>query len=145
MLVRWSDWDVPFDPFADLRRQVDRMFDETRPARREPREWPGFELVDEGERLVVRGDLPGVAEKDLELAIEEDVLSLKAKRSVEGPTGYTAHRRERTSFELARSFTLPARVDPEKSAAKFEAGVLTITLPKERSAQPRKIQIQTRS
>lgn len=146
MLVRWSDWDTPFDSFADLRRRFDRLFDEVGAPRREGSGHAGrLELTDEGERFVFRAELPGVAEKDVDLVVEDDVLTLRAKRSVEPPAGWVAHRRERPAYEVARAFTLPTRVDAERSVATLEHGVLTVSLPKERAAVPRKIQIQSRA
>lgn len=145
MLVRWSDWDTPFDSFSDLRRRFDRLFEEAAVPRPGAARDPRFELSDEGERLVFRAELPGVAERDLELVIEDDVLTLKAKRVVDPPAGFVAHRRERASLELARAFTLPARVDSEKSVGTLEHGVLTVSLPKQPGAQPRKIPVQNRA
>ncbi|MCK6588252.1 MAG: Hsp20/alpha crystallin family protein, partial [Polyangiaceae bacterium] len=73
-----------------------------------------------------------------------DVLTLKGERKSDAPQGYTAHRRERAPIQFARSFSLPCRVDLEKTSAVVKDGLLTVTMAKAPEAQPRQIQVQAK-
>ena len=92
-------------------------------------------------RLVM--DLPGVTNEDLEINVEDDVLSVKADRAFEAPEGYKARRNEwNGKVKYRRHFTLGNSVDTEKVSAKLEQGVLTITLAKSSQSMPRRIEVQ---
>jgi HSP20 family protein len=103
---------------------------------------PRFFFKDDGDRFVIRGVLPGVPASTLELTLTGQSLKLRAKRAVEVPEGYAAHRRERNAFDLARSFSLPARVDAERVTAESKDGIVTISLPKAQEAKPRSITVK---
>ena len=97
---------------------------------------------DQGSSFVVRAEVPGVAEKDIELRATATALTLKGKRQVEAPKGYSTHRSERSSWSFARTFELPAKVDADRVEARLENGVLTVTLPKAPEAQPKQIAVR---
>ena len=152
MLTRYSDFrDWPFTrPTAfrtlgafDLFRQLDRLF-----ASAEPESWeedarfPRVSFDDKGDSFVVRAELPGLTEKDLELTATATTLALRGERKVEAPEGYSTHRSERSSFRFARTFELPAKVDSGRVEARLEHGVLTVTLPKAPEAQPKQISVK---
>jgi HSP20 family protein len=149
MLVRFNDrsgfsrFGAPRSfPAATLRRELDRLFGDFERA-------PTFDAVqaapltfeDTGAALKLRAELPGLSEKDVEISVTANTLSLKAERKTEAPEGYTAHRRERTGFSFAQSYELPARIDPEKVEASLKQGVLTLTLPKAVEALPKKVTV----
>ena len=149
MLARFNDWSgfpvfgAPRTfPVATLRRELDRLFGdlERAPAFGAPHA-PAVTFEDTGTALKLRAELPGLSEKDVEISVTTNVLSLKAARKTEAPEGYTAHRRERSSFSFAQSYELPARIDPEKVEASLKQGVLTLTLPKVVEAQPKKVTV----
>jgi HSP20 family protein len=152
MLTRYSDFrDWPFrSPSAfrtfgafDLLRQLDRLFTEVAPDASEPNAgFPRVTLDDQGAAFVVRAELPGLAEKDLELSATATTLTLKGERKVEAPQGYSAHRSERSTFRFARTFELPAKVDSGCVEARLENGVLSVTLPKAPEAQPKQISVK---
>ena len=152
MLTRYSDFrDWPFrTPSAfrtfgavDLLRELDRWFSNVDPDSWEPRAgFPRVALDDQGAAFVVRAELPGLSEKELELSATATTLTLKGERKVEAPKGYSTHRSERTTFNFARTFELPAKVDSEKVEARLENGVLTVTLPKAAEAQPKQISVK---
>jgi HSP20 family protein len=98
-------------------------------------------LFDTGKALLVKADLPGLSEKDLQISINQDVLTVTGERKAEALEGYTVHRKERQSARFSRSFTLPSKVDPEKTTAVLKNGVLTLTLFKATEAQPRQITV----
>ena len=138
MLTRFSDIDRTFAVMDQLRRRMDRLFDEYEPARqREEAErlwsrgrWPRLSLSDMGTTLVLKVELPGLSEKDIQLSIHQDSLTLSGERKVDAPEGYLVHRQERTPLKFARSLTLPCKVDAEKGTATLKDGVLTVTFAK---------------
>jgi HSP20 family protein len=100
------------------------------------------QLHDAGTQFVITVDLPGVAKKDVELSITGDNVFVRASRDLNVPEGYTAHRRERSSYNFENAYKLPAPVDSSKAEATLKNGVLTVTLPKSPSAQPMQIQVK---
>jgi HSP20 family protein len=104
--------------------------------------FPRLTFSDAGDKLVLEADLPGLGEKDVQLSIHQDVLTMSGERKVEPPQGWFAHRQERAPLKFSQSFTLPCKVDPEKSTAALKNGVLTITLAKAVEAQPRPITVK---
>lgn len=153
MLTRWNNgsWPSPWlgdplhdvGPFGELRRHVDRVFDEL------DRRAPGasaersarFSLNDTGEALEVHAELPGFRREDIEVQLERNTLTIRGRREVTPPEGYVAHRRERSSMEIARAFTLPSRIDPEQASATLKDGVLSLRLPKVPAEQPRRVEV----
>jgi HSP20 family protein len=97
---------------------------------------------DQGGAFVVRAELPGLSEKDLELTATATTLTLRGERKVEVPQGYSTHRSERTGYRFARTFELPSKVDSDRVEARLENGVLTVTLPKAPEAQPKQINVK---
>jgi HSP20 family protein len=129
-------------PASTLRRELDRLFgDLERAPAFDTQQAPTLSFEDTGEALRLRAELPGLSEKDVEINVTANVVSVKAERKTEAPEGYTAHRRERASFSFARSYELPTRIDPEKVEASLKQGVLTLTLPKVAEAQPKKVTV----
>ena len=152
MWTRWNDFgfgdfERTLEEFDALRREMNRLFSDEFPLGRALRSaaesWPRVALHDRGTELSVRAELPGVREKDLEVHVDRGVLTLKGKRTVEVPEGYSVHRQERGDVTFARALTLPCQVDAEKAVAKLKHGVLTLELPKAAEHQPRQIAVST--
>jgi len=133
------------DPYHDLRqlqRQMDALFsDRPRPAQRTV--GSSFDVFDDGERYRLVADVPGLRAEDLEVEVTEDGISIRGSRTVEVPEGFSVHRRERESLQLARSFTFPTKLDPDQVEATLERGVLTITLAKRADAKPRSVTVRS--
>ena len=129
-------------PVSSLRRELDRLFGdlERAPSFAAP-STPAVSFADTGEALTLRAEVPGLAEKDLEISVTANVLTVKAARKVEAPEGYAAHRRERQGFSFTQSYELPVRIDPEKVQASLKQGVLTLTLPKAAEAQAKRVTV----
>ncbi len=154
MLTRYSDWgwnDLVWPElgrgFAELealRREMDRLFERREPARAAPSRFPRMGLFDRGQALVLRAEVPGVAEGDIDVTVDRGVLSVRGRRKASAPTGYSLHRRERGELSFARSFNLPCKVDREKIRAELDGGVLTITLPKAEEEKPRQISVRAK-
>ena len=113
----------------------------------EPLGWmPAMEIVEKDDALVVTAELPGIAAKDVDISIEDGVLTIsgeKKEEHEESKDNARFHVWERRYGKFLRSFTLPQAVDAERITAKSDDGILTITLPKTKKAkaQGRKIPI----
>lgn len=138
-------WRTPDTTFATLSREVDRLVkDVALPAAG----WSGYglcpaaDVVETEAAFRVVLDLPGLEAKDLQIQVENDTLTVQAERRLSEPgKDETVHRSERTAGTYFRSFSLPKTVDATKVEAKYESGVLTVTLPKREEAKPRTIQV----
>jgi HSP20 family protein len=131
-----DEFSAPMRLFHD---SVNRIFSDaatTRP-------WtPNVDVLETEGEIVLKADVPGVSEKDLEIKLEDGTLSLKGERKFEAEKkGEGYHRIERGYGTFVRCFSLPDSVDPEKVKAACKDGVLTVTLPKKEIAKPRTIKI----
>ena len=143
-IVRW-------DPFRDLNMLQDRMnrlFDDAgRPWRPdEPAattSWsPSVDIFETEGEIVVKAELPGIDRKDIQLNLENNVLSLRGERKFQKETkDDNYHRIERSYGVFSRAFSIPATVDEERIRADYKDGVLKIVLPKKDQAKPKQIKI----
>jgi HSP20 family protein len=104
---------------------------------------PAFEVKETTDSFVLRADVPGVEEKDLDVAVHNGVLTVSGSRSSEERKegeSYALYERQYGSF--SRSFALPDMADGERIDAKLESGVLSLTIAKKAEAKPRKIEIK---
>jgi HSP20 family protein len=138
MLSRWNDIDRTFATL-DLLRQA--LWDAGAAPAATPRR-AAVNVYDAGGELVVQAEVPGFAERDLEVTFDKGVLQVKGTQKLDAPTGYTLLRQERTPATFARSFKLPPDVDAERITAQLANGVLTVRLPKRPEAQPRTIAVK---
>jgi HSP20 family protein len=144
-IVRWE----PLREFSTLQNEMNRLFntvfDTPAPAGNggTMRRWlPAMDLVETEDHFVLRADLPGLAEGDVNIEVEDRVLTVSGERKAEhevSKEGY--HRVERAFGAFSRSLTLPDGVDPEAVAASFDRGVLEVRIPKPEQRKPRKISI----
>jgi HSP20 family protein len=98
--------------------------------------------VETDDHLVLRGDLPGMTEDDINIEIKDNVLTVSGERRAdreEKGEGY--HRVERAFGSFSRSLSLPQGIDPEHVEANFEKGVLEVRVPKPAEAKPTRVQI----
>lgn len=139
----------PFElPFRAFEESFSRMLQENQAAAASnpaAKPWsPSVDIRETANELVVKADLPGVSENDVDLRIEDGTLILKGERKFENESkdekgGY--HRIERSYGSFARYFSLPDTVDPEKVTAEYKNGVLTVTLAKKEIAKPKQIKV----
>ena len=105
---------------------------------------PAVDIKEEDDRFVIRADIPGVAPEDIDISMEQGVLTIKGERkheAEENKEGY--HRIERAYGTFMRRFALPENVDADKISASSKDGVVEIVLPKaQQDDQPRKIKVQ---
>jgi len=139
------------DPFRDLltlREKMNRLFEDVVTARGQEKEFisstwnPAVDIYESENQLVLTAEIPGVDEKDVEIKIEDNTLSIKGERRFETETKEeNYHRLERSYGSFYRTFTLPNYVDQDKIHAEHENGVLRITMPKRTDLKPRKVKI----
>jgi HSP20 family molecular chaperone IbpA len=102
---------------------------------------PFADICETDEALCVVMEMPGVEKKDLDVALENDVLRIDGRIDFSKYDGMEPVYTEYNVGHYTRSFTLSNKIDREKINAQLEDGVLTLTLPKAREAQPRRISI----
>ncbi len=134
-----------YGPFADagLDELVRGFFRPARPVRSGAAPIR-IDVVEKGDSYVVYADVPGVSKEAIEVTIEGNAVTIAAdvKRDVELKDGERALRSERHAGALVRSFTLPVELDEAASHAKYDAGVLELTLTKKVPVAGRKLTIQ---
>jgi HSP20 family protein len=105
---------------------------------------PAVDVKEQGDEYLMVVELPGLIEKDIELHVEDNILTLSSKKEEseeEEKNGYLI--RERRDHEFARTFVLPKDVDREKIKAEFKNGLLVVNIPKKPEAKPRKIDVKS--
>lgn len=105
---------------------------------------PQVDIYSVDEDIVILADMPGVAEKDIDIVLDKDVLTINGYISnpQEGPQGYEMIHGEYGIGDYQRSFTLPDEIDRDKIEASLSHGILRVTLPKAPEAQARKITVK---
>ena len=146
-LVRWDPARELDTLQGEMNRLFSSFFDTPRgaggsngaPARR----WiPAMDLVETEDHFVLKADLPGVAESDVSIELEANVLTISGERRTEHEAkkdGY--YRLERSTGTFSRALTLPEGIDPGAVSASFDNGVLEVRIPKPAEAKPRRVQI----
>jgi len=145
-IVRW-------DPFRDLmtiRERMNRIFDEffrgqevgeAFPAT----SWtPAVDIYETPNEVVLKAELPGVNQKDIQLEIKDNTLTLKGERAKDEEVKEDSYyRRERFYGTFYRSFTLPSNIQQDKIQARYKDGILEVIMPKAEAAKPRQIKVET--
>jgi HSP20 family protein len=145
-LIRWE----PVAELNTIQNEMNRLFntffDQPGPTGRgngTTRRWlPPTDLVETDEHYVLRADLPGLSDGDVNVQLEDNVLTISGERKAEHEDqqeGY--YRLERASGMFSRSLTLPDGVDPDSIQAHFDRGVLEIRIPKPEQKKPKTVQI----
>lgn len=139
-----------WQPFAW--NQLERLQDEVKDLVNRfgfEREWPSFggafppvNLWEDAGNLYVEAELPGMKLDNLEIYVQGGQLTLKGDRQTVTPEGGVWHRQERGAGAFSRSIELPVDVNADKVEARFEHGVLHVTLPKSEAVKPRKIVVK---
>ncbi len=104
---------------------------------------PPTDVFEDAEGLKIVAELPGLTREDVKLTVDNHTLTIRGeKKQVAEEKSTRVHRYERSYGAFERSFTLPNTVDVARVEAKFEHGVLTVTLPKAEQAKPRTIEVR---
>lgn len=148
MLTRWN----PARESANLQRRMERLFDEmvgqglwrTGDEQSLRGAWvPAINILEKDDSMQITADLPGLNPEDVEVTVEQGVLNIRGERKFEeAAEGETFHRVERLYGVFERNFTLPNSIDTDKIEAKFNNGVMVLTLPKREESKPRSVKIK---
>jgi HSP20 family protein len=138
-------WDAHHG-LSGLQEQVNRLFESSFPGRSDNSAlttWaPAVDIYETENELVVKADLPDVSEKDLDVRIENNTLTIRGERKFEKKVEEENYLRvERTYGSFSRSFSLPNTVNSEAIKADYKNGVLTLTIPKREEAKPKQIKV----
>ena len=147
-LVRWD----PVREIDSLQGEMNRLFStffDTPTANRSgnggtaARRWiPAMDLIETGEHFVLKADLPGMTEADVNIELENNVLTISGERKTELEDKHEGYYRlERSTGAFSRSLTLPEGIDAGAVAATFDNGVLEVRIPKPEQAKPQRVQI----
>jgi HSP20 family protein len=105
---------------------------------------PHTDVYEEKDKLVVKTELPGVSEKDVEVTLEENMLTIKAEKKDEVAEDATHHARERYYGKYVRSMSLPFHVNGDKVSANFDNGILELRLPKAEELKAKRIEVKAK-
>jgi len=146
-IVRWG----PFPEMMSLRQAMDRLLEESfvRTPRRLMEPILGHEMAvdmyETDQAVVVRAAMPGARPEDLDITVMGDTLTIKCQTQEDPDVSEEQYiRREMHCGQFSRSVTLPIGLEPDKAEATFEAGVLTLTIPKAEETRPRIIQVKAK-
>ncbi|MDQ6731425.1 MAG: Hsp20/alpha crystallin family protein [Actinomycetota bacterium] len=145
-LIRWE----PVGELNTIQNEMNRLFNnffdqpsQTGRGNGTMRRWlPPMDLVESGDQYVLRADLPGLCDGDVNIQLEDNVLTISGERNAQhenNEEGY--YRLERAFGGFSRSLTLPDGVDPDRIDAHFDRGVLEIRVPKPEQRKPKAVQI----
>lgn len=141
-ITRWD----PFRSLPTLQEQVNRHFEETFRGRTDESAmtaWaPAVDIYETENELVLKADLPDINEKDLDVRVENNMLTVRGERKFEEKVSQDNYLRvERAYGFFSRSFPLPNTVNTEAIKAEYRNGVLTIELPKRAESKPKQVRI----
>jgi len=144
-LTRWD----PFRDLVTLQDRMNRLFDESVRNVRTGDEalssatWsPAVDIYETDSEVVLKAELPEVNQKDIDIQVENNTLTLRGERKLDKETKQeNFHRIERAYGIFSRSFTLPSTVDQERIKADYRDGILRISLPKREESKPKQIKV----
>ena len=141
-ITRWD----PFQNLSSLQEQVNRLFETSFPRRSDNSAltaWaPAVDIFETENELVLKADLPDVNEKDLDIRVENNMLTIRGERKFEQEVKEENYLRiERTYGSFSRSFSLPNTVNTEGIKAEYKNGVLTVQLPKRAESKPKQVKV----
>ena len=148
-----SSFITRFDPFRDLvqlQDRVNRLFAESAANREEGLNTTSFvppvDIYENEHNIVLKLEVPGIDQKDLDIRIENQTITIRGERKFEKETKEeNYHRVERRYGSFQRSFGLPNTVNPEQVTADYANGILTVTLAKRAEAKPKQIKVNVGS
>lgn len=139
-------------PLLSLQQEINQIFDRFFAGSPfEPFDWPStlasfrprVDVSETDTEMVVSAELPGVDEKDIDVSINDHVLTISGERHEEKEdSDRDWYRREQAYGSFHRSIALPAEIDVDKVSASFKRGVLTVTLPKAESSRRKRIEVR---
>ncbi len=140
-ITRYEPWSL----LSQLQKELERSQDEAGEGSIATAEWaPAVDIKEEPDKFVIKADIPGVKPDEIEVSMEEGVLTIKGEKKTEATTEKEGYKRvERTYGSFYRRFSLPDTADAEAISAKSKHGVLEIVIPKKEAVKPKKISVAT--
>jgi HSP20 family protein len=141
MLTRWD----PFQEMLNLRRTVDRLFDNASSDHEwQPTQWGlAVDVVENKDDFIVKASVPGINPNDLDVSYVDDTLTIKGEVKSDNEIKEDQyHLRERRYGTFTRSITLPVKIRGDAIEAGYQNGVLTLRLPKAEEVKPKRISIK---
>lgn len=142
---------VPWDPWRELQEleeSIDRLLSRlARPFREERRRlvpwFPAVDVLEEGDNIVVRADLPGVSKENVRILVSDEEITITGEvKREEEVKGKNYYRSERAYGSFSRTIPLPVPVERDKAKATFKDGVLEIVVPKAKGPGPNQVEIR---
>lgn len=147
-IVRWDPTRELDSLQGEMNRLFSSFFDTPAPSGKgngngTQRRWiPSMDLVETQDHFVLKADLPGMSENDVDVELENNVLTISGERKTEHEEQHEGYYRlERATGAFSRALSLPEGIDPEAVGATFDDGVLTVRIPKPAQAKPRRVKI----
>ena len=141
-LVRWEPMRELNTLQGEMNRLFNSFFDEGEGSGERRRWAPAVDLVEREDSLVLKADLPGLTEQDVQIEVRDGILAISGERKAEHEDKHNGYVRVERSFgRFSRSLQLPQGVDPDGIAASFDNGVLEVTIPKPEQRKARRIEI----
>jgi len=144
MITRWD----PFREFVTLQSRMNRLFHDSFSSEGQEQALtttnftPAVDVYEDEHNITLKIEVPGIDEKDIDVRVENNTLTVHGERKFEKEEKEENYRRvERQYGSFTRTFTLPQTVDPEKIQANYDKGVLKIQLAKKAEAKPKQIKI----
>lgn len=136
-ITRYEPWGL----LSQLQRELERAHEGNGSIA--TAEWaPAVDIKEESDKFVLHADIPGVKPEDIEVSMEDGVLTIKGEKKTEAKTEKEHYKRvERTYGSFYRRFSLPDTADPNAISAKAKNGVLELIIPKREAVQPKKINV----
>ena len=133
----------PLASFDQLRRGMDELFERvgTKTTRRAGA-FPPVNLYETTNGYVLTAELPGLSDKDIDVSVEGNRVTLRGDRKIEHPSDASLHRVERQAGVFRRTVELPVEVDADEAEAVYRNGVLILQIPKAAAHQPRQIAVK---
>src|SRR6202050_3248712 len=138
----------PFREFVSLQDRMNRLFGDPRGAEARDESLtstafaPAVDVYEDEHNLTLKIEVPGIDEKDIDVRIENNTLTVHGERKIEKEEKEENYRRVESNYgSFTRTFTLPTTVESEKVSANYDKGVLKIALPKKAEAKPKQIKI----
>jgi len=146
MITRWD----PFREFVTLQDRMNRLFRDTQGGQEEALTTttfaPPVDVYEDEHNIMLKIEVPGIDEKDIDVRIENNTLTVHGERKFEKEEKEENYRRvERQYGSFTRTFTLPTTVDSDKVEADYDKGVLKIKLAKKAEAKPKQIKVHVGS
>ncbi|SFD55028.1 heat shock protein Hsp20 [Thiohalospira halophila DSM 15071] len=144
-MVRYRPW----NSLEQMRQEMDRLFEDMNEREESgglvASDWvPAVDIRDEANQWLIHADIPGVKPEDIEVGMENGVLTIKGERKEEKTEGEGEYKRtERIRGSFFRRFTLPDTADAENIRARCDNGVLEVNIPKQAKSQPRRITVES--